>query len=196
MEDFIYKESDYVKSKDLKIYTDLMLNYDFEPDGIEDEEEFNWVLQYLVSLTKKAPDFLQPYEIILSMLSHFEKDKEVVVLKEETQKQLQEACYRIAEKHDVFNKQIEWGWHENRPLVRGLNFHADTLWKEGEVDKAYELFSKILKTNENDNIGARYSVKATKGGMSHQEFENRFTYSDKRGSYYKNEELSDWFEGV
>ena len=193
MEDFIYQESDYIKRQDLKEYHDLMLEYDFQPDLIEDEAEFNRVFQYLVNLTEKAPDFLQPYEMVLSLISYLEESEELRALQQRIRARLLEACYRIAEKHDVFNKRIEWGWHENRPLVRGFFSHADNLWKEGKINEAHELFSKILKTNENDNIGARYSVKATKEGLSYEEFEERFTYSDDYGSFYKYEELSEWF---
>ena len=193
MEDFIYEESSYIKRVDLKEYTDLMIEYEFQPDLVEDETEFNRVFQYLVNLTEKAPDFLKPYEDVLLMISRIEPVPELVLLQDKIEVQFIESCHRIAEKHNVFNKQIAWGWHENRPLIRGLYSHADILWKEGKLDEAHELFSKILKTNENDNIGARYSVKATKEGMSHKEFEERFTYSDDHGSFYKNEELSSWY---
>jgi len=104
-----------------------------------------------------------------------------------------DACERIAQKEDIFNKEVPWGWHENRPLIRGLYNKADRMWKRGELEQAHELFSKILKTNEGDNIGARYSVKATGEKMDYKEFEMRFTYSDESGSYFKNEELWEWY---
>lgn len=193
MEDFIYQEENYIKRKDLMDYENLMMKYDFMPEDIQDDNEYNRVFQYLVNLTLKAPDFLQPYEFSLSMAKYLESDKELTLLTSDLRKRLLEACYRIVDKEDIFNKKVEWGWQENRPLIRGLYFEADQLWKQGEIKKAHELFSKILKTNENDNIGARYSVKATQEGLSHQEFEKRFTYSDEYGSYYKHEELTEWF---
>jgi len=52
----------------------------------------------------------------------------------------------------------------------------------------------LLKTNENDNIGARYSLKATAEKMTYEEFEKQFTIRHKDGSsYYNNDALSKWF---
>lgn len=80
---------------------------------------------------------------------------------------------------------------ENRPLIRGLYRKADMLWEAGQLKEANELFSNILKTNEDDNIGARYSVKATGERMSYEEFEKRFTVDG--GTGYKVPELWEWY---
>ena len=193
MQEFIYEETNYIKRQDLKEFTDLMMKYDFMPEEIQNEDEFNIAFQYLVNLTIKAPDFLQPYEFALSMLSHLEPDEDLRELQTELELRWFYACERIAEKEDIFNREVPWRWQENRPLIRGLYNKADQMWKLGELDEAHELFSKILKTNEGDNIGARYSVKATGEKMDYKEFEKRFTHSDESGSYFKNEELWEWF---
>lgn len=192
MKDFIYDETKYIKRKDLKDYDGLMSECDFMPQEIEDEDEFNIVFQYLVNLTIKAPDFLPPYENAFSMLDCLEHDVELEELQTDLEQRLIEACERIAEKEDIFKKTVEWAWQENRPLIRGLLRKANNLWKSAQISEANELFSKIYKTNENDNIGARYSVKATAEGMSYEEFEERFTFEDADGSYY-NKDLSVWF---
>lgn len=193
MEEYFYEETKYIKRQDLKEYVELMLKYDFMPEYIKDEKEFNQVFQYLVNLTVKAPNFIVVYEYALSMLELLELNEELTELRNDLEKRKIEACEKIAEKEKLFTKTVEWGFHENRPLIRGLMCKADKLWEAGELKQANELFTKIYKTNEDDNVGARYSVKATGEGMSYQEFEERFTYTDERGTYYKNEELWDWF---
>ncbi len=193
MEEFFYDDTKYIKRKDLVDFEDLMMKYDYLPEEIEKEDEFNIVFQYLVNLTIKAPDFLLPYEFALSMLSLMEPDGDLQELQVSLEQRWMQACERVAEKEDIFKKRVEWGWVENRPLIRGLFQKANKLWKAGQLKQAHDLFGKIFKTNENDNIGARYSVKATADGMSLEEFEERFTYSDEDGTYYKNEAISEWF---
>jgi tetratricopeptide (TPR) repeat protein len=191
MQEYIYEETKYIKRKDLKDFEDLMMSYDFMPEEIDDENEFNIVFQYLVNLTSKAPDFLSPYEFALSMLSLLEPDKDLLDLQKDLESRWIQACERIAQKEDIFNRTVEWGFLENRPLIRGLFNKANKLWEAGQIKDAHELFSKIYKTNENDNIGARYSVKATGEGMSYEEFEKRFTVDG--GTGYKVPELWEWY---
>lgn len=193
MEDFIYEETKYIKRKDLKDYDGLMSKYDYAPHEIEDDTEFNIVFQYLENLTRKAPEFIKPYETLLAMVSIYEPNPDLLYLKETIEGKWVKACEKIADRENIFDKKVEWGWMENRPLIRGLFHKANVLWQEGEIEKAHELFSKIYKTNENDNIGARYSVKATSEGMTYDEFEDRFTHTDEYGSFFKNEELWEWY---
>lgn len=191
MQEFIYEESDYINHKDLKDFEDLMMKYDYMPEDIQDDSEFNRVFRYLVNLTSKAPDFLVAYEFALSMLALLEPDDELREFETDLEGRWIKACEKIAQKKDIYSKQVPWGFMENRPLIRGLYRKADMLWEAGKMKEAHELFSKIYKTNEDDNIGARYSVKATGEGMSYEEFEKRFTVDD--GTGYKVPELWEWF---
>lgn len=194
MEDFVYDETKYIHKKELEHFEDLMLEYDFTPEDIDNYEEFQSVLLYLLQLTDKFPDFLNPYEYILSMLSLLETSSELKELKEDAHTRWIKACERVALKENIYSQTVEWGFIENRPLIRGLFDKANLLWESGKIKQANQLFAKIYKTNPNDNIGARYPLKATSEGMSFEEFENRFTYTDEMGSFYKNEELSEWYE--
>lgn len=191
MQEFIYDETKYIKRQDLKDFNDLMLQHEFAPEDILDEVEFNIVFQYLVNLTIKAPDFLPPYEYAFRMIGQMEQDKDILDLESDLEKRWFNVCEKIAQKEDVFNKTVEWGFLENRPLIRGLFNKANRFWEAGQFNEAHELFSKIYKTNENDNIGARYSVKATAEGMSLKEFEMRFTTDD--GTGYRASELWEWY---
>lgn len=96
MKEYIYEETKYIKRKDLNEYADLMLQYDFIPEEIEDNKEFNIVFQYLVNLTEKAPDFLQPYEYALSMLSLIEPDEGLRQLQKDLEAKWVAACQKIA----------------------------------------------------------------------------------------------------
>jgi hypothetical protein len=194
MEEYVYQEGNYIKRKDLKEFNDIMIECDFMPEEIEDEHEFNIVFQYLVNLTEKAPDFLVAYEYILRMITLLEDSSMLDSLKLEIQNKWISSCERIAKVEKIFGKQVLWGWQENRPLIRGLYVKADNLWKEKEFESAHDLFKKILDTNENDNVGARYSVKATAEKIQHDEFEKRFTIQQGDGSsYYNSDALTAWF---
>ncbi len=193
VEEYVYDEEKYISSKDFSHFDDLMDECDYQPELIQDKGRFNMVLQYLVSQIERSPDFLPSYEYAVGMLNRTKLDKELSELRVELLEKWAGACNRIAEKENIFNKVVLWGWQENRPLIRGLFFEANRLWGEGKIADAHELFSKILRTNSEDNVGARYSVKATGEGMTLEEFEERFTYSDADGTYYKNEELQKWF---
>lgn len=193
MQEYIYEETKYIKRQDLKDFNDLLLHHEFAPEDILDEVEFNIVFQYLLNLTIKAPDFLPPYEYAFRMIGQMEQDKDILDLESDLEQRWFKACEKIAHREDIYSKHVPWGFLENRPLIRGLFNKANNLWKAGKLKQANELFSKILKTNENDNIGARYSVKATGEGMSFNEFEERFTQEDESGSYFKNEELWEWY---
>lgn len=194
MEEFLYQESKYIKRQDLKDYTDLLLNYEFMPTEISNDFEDNIVFQYFVNLTKKAPDFLKPYEYALSMLDLLEPDEELIQLEKELEVRLIEACERVAKKEKIFNQQVPWAWMENKPLIRGLYRKAENLWKDKDLEKALDLFTKIYNTNENDNIGVRYSIKAISEGMSFEEFERRFI--NENGETYIGDKLWEWYGEV
>jgi len=194
MEEFIYEERNYIKSKDLKFYAELLSKYEYYPSGIEDEFQFKIVLEYFISLIERAKDFIPAYQYAHSMIDSLKPNIDVLKEKNDIESKWFEASMRIAEKENIFNKEVAWGWHENRPLIRGIYMGAEKLWKNNEFEKAHELFSKLLKTNENDNIGARYSVKATAERISYDDFEKQFSILHQNGSsYYNSEELGKWF---
>ncbi|MBN4072986.1 hypothetical protein JYT74_02985 [Crocinitomix catalasitica] len=194
MKEFIYEEEKYIKRDEYKYFEDLLTEYDFMPEEIQDEKDFNIVMQYFLALTEKAPDFIPAYEYAIRMIDCLEPDKELSELQKDMEIRWFKACQRVAEKEDIYAKQVPWGWMENRPLIRGLYSGADKMWQEGKLNQAHELFSKILKTNEGDNVGARYAMKATKEKMNYEEFEKRFTYEED-GMVLYNGELEKWFGG-
>jgi len=192
MREFIYEENKFIKRQDLKDFGELMMSCDFMPEEIQRDDEFNLTMQYLSNLTIKAPDFLPSYEYVMRMVGALEPNDDLEWIQNDLEQRWVEACERIAQKEDVFNKRVLWGWQENRPLIRGLYLGAERLWKNGQFELANKHFKKILKTNPDDNIGARYAVKATEEEMSYEEYSERFTFEDNFGTFYNNE-LWKWY---
>lgn len=57
-----------------------------------------------------------------------------------------------------------WGILESRPYMRALQGLGLTLWKQGRLEEAKDIFLKMLKLNVNDNQGVRYLI----GPICHQ----------------------------
>lgn len=57
-----------------------------------------------------------------------------------------------------------WGTFESRPYMRALQGMGLTLWKQGRLEEAKDIFLKMLKLNVNDNQGVRYLI----GPIYHQ----------------------------
>jgi hypothetical protein len=47
MEEYVYQETDCIKNVDLKDFENLMLLFDYMPEDIEDEYNYNKVLEYI-----------------------------------------------------------------------------------------------------------------------------------------------------
>lgn len=54
------------------------------------------------------------------MLELFDSDEDLITLQKDLERRKFEACEKIAKKEKLFDKTVEWGIHENRPLIRGL----------------------------------------------------------------------------
>jgi hypothetical protein len=172
----------------------LLSKFDFMPEEIESEKEFNQVLNYLLDLSLSAPNYILIYEYILGMLNQIDPTAEIDQLKSELEYRKIRASHVVAQQDDIYKQLVPWAYHENRPLIRGLVLAADKLWESGQLPAAQDLLNKIYKTNPNDNIGARYSIKAITEGMSYHEFTNRFTYTERGANFFKTEELLNWYE--
>lgn len=111
----------------------------------------------------------------------------------EAEKFLNEAYERalrlITDEKGNWPDKLEWGWLENRHIIRTLLNKGLHLWKIGENDSALDLFRKMLKTDPMDNVGARVYILAIRTGMSFEEFEDRF---ERDGDY--DDDLMKWFE--
>jgi len=78
---------------------------------------------------------------------------------------------------------LEWGWLENRHIIKAILNKALSHWVKGETDEALELFRKILSTNPGDNPGVRFYILAIKQGMSYREFEKHYSKGGTNSSW-------------
>ena len=139
----------------------------------------------LKRLIKQDPDFLEPYIILSEM--HLEKrnEKKAFQVLDEA---YQRAINLITDEQGNWPEGLQWGFLENRHIIRTLLQKALTDWEFENKDSALSLLRKLLKTNPNDNIGSRFYILAILQGFTFHEFEDRFN----KGGFY-DMELSDWF---
>jgi tetratricopeptide (TPR) repeat protein len=144
------------------------------------------IKRQLKQLIEKDQDFLDSYLLLCEILQNDGNLPEAEKILDEA---YERALRSITDKKGNWPEVLEWGWLENRHIIRTILNKAISLWEKGEIDGALDLFRKLLKTNPRDNVGARDFILAIRMNMSFEEFENRFN----KGGYY-DMELSDWFE--
>jgi hypothetical protein len=90
------------------------------------------------------------------------KEKEAKALLKDA---YEKAMRGIIDKNGNWPKVMEWDWFVNRHLIRAIERWARELWFDGKTAEALEIFRNLLKTNYNDNIGARYCILAIRMGL-------------------------------
>ncbi|MBU0460844.1 MAG: hypothetical protein KJ597_05375 [Nanoarchaeota archaeon] len=139
-------------------------------------------------LIKVDPDFYDSYIILADILKHQGKIKEA---RKFLKTAYERALKRIVDESGNFPKKIEWGWLENRHLVRAVESWGFELWEQNKTEEALGIFRRLLKSNPNDNIGARHNILAILLGLN-PNYERKFEVKDVPGCLngYK---LSQWF---
>jgi tetratricopeptide (TPR) repeat protein len=132
------------------------------------------------------PDFLDPYLLIHEILLGRRDIEEADALLDNAYSR---AIKLITNKKGEWPDRLEWGFLENRHIIRTLVGKGCFLWEKSENDAALELFRKLLKTNLGDNCGVRYIILAIKMNISSKKFERRF----EKGGYYDHR-VGDWFD--
>ncbi|NQU77701.1 hypothetical protein HQ544_03315 [Candidatus Falkowbacteria bacterium] len=84
---------------------------------------------------------------------------------------------KTVDKRGNWPESMPWGFLENRHLIRALVVFARELWEQERPDYALYLYRKLLKTNPNDNIGARYEILAIQLGLDPDYAEEMFPAS-------------------
>ncbi len=140
----------------------------------------------LEKLIQKDPCFFDSYLMIFDLLNSSGKSKEA---EEIIAVGYSNALDLILDEECNWPQKLEWGWIENRHIIRLFVNVGTTLWKKGKQEEALELFEKLLKTNPNDNAGVRFYILAILEGMSLNVFNKKF---DKGGFY--NSEINVWFD--
>lgn len=140
----------------------------------------------LKNLIEEDPDFLDSYLLLREILGNEGNSEEAEKLLDDA---YERALKLITDKKGSWPDVLEWGWLENRHVIRAIFNKAISLWQHEDLDNALDLLRKLLKTNPGDNVGARDYILAIRMNMSFDEFERRFN----KGGYYDTK-LTDWFD--
>jgi len=140
-------------------------------------------------LIKKDPDFYDPYIILADILETQRKRAEARSL---LTKGFRWAMKRIVDNKGNFPEYLPWGWLNNRHIVRIIAQQALDCWTLGDTKSALYLYRKLLRSNPNDNIGARYDILAILLGLD-ANYESQFEFKKMPG-YMDALKISSWFE--
>ena len=113
------------------------------------------------------PDFYDPYLYVADDLREFGEFDEAIELENEA---FTRAKRHIEDKDGDWPEYMPWGHIENRHIIRALARGADNLWFEGKTEEALDIYRKLLHSNLNDNIGARFAIVALRMGLSYDEY--------------------------
>lgn len=145
----------------------------------------------LKKIIKQDPDFFDPY---ITLYEYYVADtnfKNAIKIME----QGYERAMKLICKNGAFPDKLNWLFAENRHIARMLYNYACFLWLHEKKELAIETLNHLLKSNSNDNIGARYAIAAILDGLkSLQEYEEKFLNPD--GYSLDIEPLEEWFNGV
>ncbi len=143
-------------------------------------------------LIQEDPLFFDSYIVLAEMLLYEGKDDESKnVIKDAYEK----AIWQIADKEGNWPKEIAWGWHENRHLMRVIDEYAQQLWGEGKTEESLDILRRLLKTNPGDNQGVRHSILAIRLGLT-PDWEEQFMVKDgpMAGQALEAGPLHKWFD--
>ncbi|MBN1455927.1 MAG: hypothetical protein JW945_06735 [Methanomicrobia archaeon] len=144
------------------------------------------VKKRLKQLIERDPDFFDPYLLLCDLFLDEDNPQEAERLLNTA---YERALNLITDTKGNWPDVLEWGWLENRHIIRAILEKAIASWYCGENESALDLLRKVLKSNPGDNVGARNYILAIRMGMSCDEFDTRFD----KGGYYDSD-LVNWFE--
>ena len=121
---------------------------------------------------EKDPDFFDTY---LALADFLYEDEEYFEADELLRTAFTRALKRIVDKDGNWPKVMPWGFLENRHLIRAIDRWAYKLWEDDHNEYALEIFRKLLKSNPNDNVGARYEILAILLGHGQEWQEEEFS---------------------
>ena len=162
--------------------------YDFLES--KESEDIKKSIKFLQHLIEMDPNFFDSY-ITLSeyyyLNGEIEKAEEIII----------EGYIRAMKKvmkGTHFPDELDWLWLENRHIIRMIFNYGILLWEKGKKQEAISVFTRLLKSNIKDNIGARYAIAGILDGFeSMEEMEEKFASKYGFIDAIKQEE---WFEKV
>lgn len=182
--EFIY---DIDKQKGNVPYMKLLEKYDYDFETVTGNVQLNDIEKKLLGIIKVDPDFIPAYMELWQFYEQFKgREKEAATYLE--------IAYRIAldlvrDGKKKFPSVMEWGYIENRSVIRALLNGAVKRWDNGHTEEALHVLRGILKSNPNDNPGVRYLLLAILEGMTYTQYATRFEKGD-----YMDKSIWPWFE--
>jgi tetratricopeptide (TPR) repeat protein len=145
-------------------------------------------IKALKAMIKKDKDFFDPY---ITLYEYYLMDRDFKNAIKIMEQGFQRAMSLI-DNNGKFPDILNWGFVENRHIIRMIFNFAMFIWVNDDKEIALDIFMELLKSNPNDNIGARYSIVAILEGFnSQEEYEEQFESKNGMGLEY--EALEKWF---
>lgn len=155
----------------------------------EDADDAKKSIKSLKKMIKIDPDFFDTY---ISLHEYYLYNKEPKYALDILTKGFERAMNLVL-KNGRFPDKLNWLFLENRHIIRVIFNYAMMMWTVENKKEALKLFHLLLKSNPNDNIGARYSIVALLEGYESQEhFEEQFINDD--ASSMDGMKMHEWFE--
>lgn len=147
----------------------------------------------LFAMSKEDPEFFDPVIEISNMALEIHDEKkafEMALVGYIT------AVGKIADKNGDWPKIMEWGWLENRHLMRMLHHFAWLLWYFKQPEHCAMILRRILRMNPGDNQGVRHELLAIRLGLSAETWDRPFLVQkgSMAGEALQAVPLDDWFE--
>lgn len=166
-------------------------------------DDYKQSQKILLELIKQDPDFFDTYTVLHEYYLNLGKGTKAYNLMAKGY----ERAMNLVLKNGKFPDSLEWGFIENRHIIRVMFNFAALLWLNGDKKNALVIFKRLLKSNPNDNIGARYAIVALLDGVKslfkfeemfddgkgHLNWEKQEKWFYERASKYK-DEIGWWLE--
>lgn len=143
------------------------------------------VKKELDKLIKKDPDFLYPY---LTLVEILKKEGQISEANEVLEKAYVRALNLIIDESGRWPGKLEGCWIPNWHIIQTILEKAISLWEQDETDDALDLLRKLLKTNPNDEGGARNYILAICMNQDFHDFQEWVNDEDNH------EDVLEWFE--
>lgn len=130
----------------------------------------------LKEMIDEDPDFFDSYITLADLYYHNGWNKEGKKLLKEAQER---AMMRIADAKGNWPKSMEWGFLENRHLMRAIERYGVLCWELEKIDEALDIFRRLLRMNPRDNQGARHNILAIRLGLGVKEWQKPFAAKHK-----------------
>ncbi|MEA3492729.1 MAG: hypothetical protein U9R27_12635 [Campylobacterota bacterium] len=140
--------------------------WDFLDSKISEESDKS--IKTLKKIIKKDPNFFDPY---ITLHEYYYANKDFGDAAKILNRGYGKAMDLVLN-NGRFPDELEWGYIENRHVIRMISQFGMFLWEIEDKEEALEVFMQLLKSNINDNIGARYAIVAMLEGfesMAHYE---------------------------